>query len=111
MAVKSLGELGIPSSSSNRPGKVKSLAELGIWPLNSSSVQSSSSTQKAVTKADSQPQSQESLATRGAKAVSRTAKSLGSGVAGSLADTVTGIINLLSSAINGGPFLQDSFLT
>ena len=43
---------------------------------------------------------QESLATRGSKGVARTAKSLGSGAVGGLADTVTGIINLLSHAIN-----------
>ncbi len=47
-----------------------------------------------------QAKNQESLATRGGKGVARTAKSLGSGVVGDLADTVTGIINLLSSAIN-----------
>ena len=47
-----------------------------------------------------QPQSQDSTLALGAKAVARTAKSLGSGFTGSLADTVTGIVNLLSSAIN-----------
>ena len=34
------------------------------------------------------------------KGVARTAKSLGAGAVGGLADTVTGIINLLSHAIN-----------
>ena len=43
---------------------------------------------------------QELLATRGGKGVARTAKSLGAGAVGGLADTVTGIINLLSHAIN-----------
>ena len=45
-------------------------------------------------------QGKDSLATRGAKGVARTVKSLGSGLAGGLADTVTGIVNLLSHAIN-----------
>ena len=98
MAVKSLGELGIPSSSSNRPGKVKSLAELGIRPLNSSSVQSSSSSQKAAPKVE--PQSQESLATRGAKGVARTAKSIGSGLVGGTADLISMPYNLAATMFN-----------
>ena len=47
-----------------------------------------------------QAKNQESLATRGGKGVARTAKSLGAAAVGGLADTVTGIINLLSHAIN-----------
>jgi hypothetical protein len=53
---------------------------------------------------DSQPQSQASLATRGvtsgAKGAARTAKSLGSGVIGGLADTVTMPYNLASTMFN-----------
>jgi hypothetical protein len=49
---------------------------------------------------DSQPQGQESLATRGVKAVARIAKSLGSGVVGGLADTVTMPYNLAATMFN-----------
>ena len=47
-----------------------------------------------------QKENQESYVTRGAQGLARTAKSLGSGAVGGLVDTVTGIINLLSSAMN-----------
>jgi hypothetical protein len=50
--------------------------------------------------AGAQPQNQESLATRGARAVARTAKSLGSGVVGGLADTVTMPYNLAATMFN-----------
>ncbi len=50
--------------------------------------------------ASAQLQNQESLATRGAKAVARTAKSLGSGVVGGLADTVTMPYNLAATMFN-----------
>ncbi len=49
---------------------------------------------------DPQPQSQDSLATRGLKGAARTAKSIGSGVAGGLADTVTMPYNLASTMFN-----------
>ena len=49
---------------------------------------------------DPQPQGQESLAKRGLKGAARTAKSIGSGVAGGLADTVTMPYNLASTMFN-----------
>jgi hypothetical protein len=49
---------------------------------------------------DPQPKGQESLAKRGLKGAARTAKSIGSGVAGGLADTVTMPYNLASTMFN-----------